>query len=202
VASGQRHNLVGSPPTKKSRCPSDRRFSGPRSLSALWNCRESTVARQFLSSVLIILTELSRLLWYWSQLICNILCSNLNFILIFLQFLAIPGSAIAQAVSRRHSSAEVRVQLGGNPYRLSVGPNGTGSGFSPSTSFLFSCYYSTNVLYTLVFKGCITGPFVAVVARHSVSPRTTSRPSCSSILSRKKLCILINSQWRWASPYK
>jgi hypothetical protein len=51
--------------------------------------------------------------------------------------------AMAQAVSGRSLTAEARVQFRVSPCGICGGPNGTGAGFSPSTSTFLCQFYST-----------------------------------------------------------
>jgi hypothetical protein len=50
------------------------------------------------------------------------------------------GSAMAQAVSRRHLTAEARARSRVSPCGICGGQSGTGTGFSPSTS-VFPCQF-------------------------------------------------------------
>ena len=50
------------------------------------------------------------------------------------------GRAVAQAVSRRHLTAEARVRSQVSLCEICGGPSGTGKGFFPSTS-VFSCHF-------------------------------------------------------------
>jgi hypothetical protein len=55
---------------------------------------------------------------------------------------------MAQLVSRRPLTAEARVRARVNPYGISGGRNGTGTGFSPCSK-VFPCqYHSTVALQT------------------------------------------------------
>jgi hypothetical protein len=51
---------------------------------------------------------------------------------------------MAQAVSRRHLAAEARVRFRLSPCGICGGQNGTGTGFSPSTS-VFPCQFHSTV---------------------------------------------------------
>jgi hypothetical protein len=63
------------------------------------------------------------------------------------------GRAIAQAVSRRHLTAESQVRARVNPCGIYGGQSGTGTGFSPSYP-VFPCQcHSTIVLHTHIIGG-------------------------------------------------
>jgi hypothetical protein len=53
-------------------------------------------------------------------------------------------------LSRRHVSAEARVQSQTSPRAICGGQSGTGPGFSTSTSALLCQYHSTNASHSLI----------------------------------------------------
>jgi hypothetical protein len=73
---------------------------------------------------------LGRPLWRWKGCIQIVLQTML-------------GRAMAQAVSRRPPTAEARLRSRVSPYGICGGQSGTGTGFSPSTSFFPCQFHST-----------------------------------------------------------
>jgi hypothetical protein len=68
-------------------------------------------------------------------------------------FKCLSGRAMAQAVSHRLFTAEAWVRAWVNPCWICGGQNGTGTGFSPSSS-IFPCqYHSTVTLQTHITWG-------------------------------------------------
>jgi hypothetical protein len=60
-----------------------------------------------------------------------------------------PARVMAQAVSRRPLTAEARVRARVNPYGICGGQNGTGTGFSPSSSVFLCQYHFTFALQSI-----------------------------------------------------
>jgi hypothetical protein len=80
---------------------------------------------------------------------------------------------MAQAVSRRSLTAEARVRTRVNPCGICGGQNGTGTGFSPSSSVFLCQYHSTVVLqnsYHLGDEQCVRWwqQFRDVVSPHKI----------------------------------
>jgi hypothetical protein len=84
---------------------------------------------------------------------------------------------MSQAVSRRHCTAKARVRTWVSPYWIYGGQNGTGTGFSPSTSVLPSEFYSTAA--PLLGKGQkIVIIFVLIIGLHK-KPQGCGAPVAS-----------------------
>jgi len=64
---------------------------------------------------------------------------------------------MAQAVSRRPVATEARIRSLVSPCEIDGGQNGTGIGFSPSTSVLSCQYYSTMAHTHLHLDVALTG---------------------------------------------
>jgi hypothetical protein len=70
-----------------------------------------------------------------------------------LHYLPLQGRAMARVVSRRPLTAEARLRARVNPCGICGAQSGTGTGFSPSSSFFPSIYHSTVALQTNIIWG-------------------------------------------------
>jgi hypothetical protein len=79
---------------------------------------------------------------------------------------------MAQAISRRPLAAEVRVRALFNPFGICGGQNGTGTGFSPRSSFIRASIIPPLLFIFILIWGCNRGPLVAADQRHNLAPST------------------------------
>jgi hypothetical protein len=97
---------------------------------------------------------------------------------------------MAQAVSRRHLTAEARIRAPISPYGICGGQSGTGTGFTLSMSF------HRRSPYSYINWGWTIGPLVAAVQRHGFTPTWTRTMNLYST-SYITLCYFISIHLLW-----